>query len=510
MSNSKKIMLIILDGWGISNQENIHASAIAQAQTPFIDYCFNKYPYSNIHASGLHVGLPFNQAGNSEVGHIHLGAGRKVKQSLETINFAIKNNYLAYKINHILNYVLFYNKKLHFIGLLSDGGVHSHMNHLFYLLKLANNKHLSQVFVHVFTDGRDSDPKKGIFYIKKLLNVMDQTVGKLSTVIGRYYAMDRNNKWDRTQMAFEAMVNAKGIKIRNIFDYIEKSYKYGTTDEFLYPSIIVDKSDNPISRIETGDVVFCFNFRPDRSKQITKLLMNDKPRLNLYYITMTCYDLKYKNIHVLFNRKKLSNTLGAVLEYEGKKQLRIAETEKYPHVTYFFSGYQQSLFIGEKRKICLSPQVLTYDLSPKMSANNIVKMIIPELNSKQYDFICLNFANPDMVGHTGNMLQTIKACEYIDYCVKICYYIAMKNMYSIIIVGDHGNADYMINHDGSPNTSHTNSLVPFILIDLEYKKETNCLIQDKESSLCDVAPTILKLMNLKIPNIMNHHLINKI
>ncbi|WP_202985176.1 2,3-bisphosphoglycerate-independent phosphoglycerate mutase [Blattabacterium cuenoti] len=516
-SNIKKIMLMILDGWGISNPENVDVSAIEQAQTPFIDFCYRKYPSINIHASGQYVGLPYNQAGNSEVGHIHLGSGRKVTQSLEKINLAIKNNHLSYDIDPILNYVSFYKKKLHFIGLLSDGGVHSHINHLIYLLKLANNKKLSQVFVHVFTDGRDSDPKKGILYIKTLLDVMKQTVGQLSTVMGRYYAMDRNNKWERTQIAFDAMVHAKGIKTRNIFDYLEKSYQDGHTDEFLYPSIIVDKLYNPISQIETNDVVFCFNFRPDRSKQITELFIQDKHKLNLYYITMTSYsyDLKYKNVHVICNQKKLSNTLGEILANEGKKQLRIAESEKYPHVTFFFSGGEEAAFIGEKRKICLSPKVSTYDLAPKMSAKKIVNMIIPELNSQNADFICLNFANPDMVGHTGNMLKTIEACEYIDNCVKICYQIAMKNMYSIIIVGDHGNADYMINKDGTPNTSHTTSLVPFILIDPEYyfieTKETKHFLIKEQCSLCDVAPTILQLMNLNVPNIMSgHSIINKI
>ncbi|AGW86001.1 2,3-bisphosphoglycerate-independent phosphoglycerate mutase [Blattabacterium sp. (Nauphoeta cinerea)] len=502
----KKLMLIILDGWGLSSYR--YSSAIEQAYTPFIDYCSNNYPFSKLIASGCDVGLPKGQMGNSEVGHINLGSGRKILQSLEEINISIKNNSFLKKIDVFFNKISISKNRIHFIGLLSDGGVHSHMDHLFYLLKIAHQKKIRDVFIHIFTDGRDSSPKKSIFYIQQLLNVTKQYVGKLSSVIGRYYSMDRDNKWERTKKAYDAMVYSKGIYTGNIISSIEKFYNNGITDEFLSPLIIIDKNGIPISRIKDGDVVFCFNFRPDRSRQITELLtgnnaiFSEMKKLDLsYYITMTCFNPKYRGIHVLFEKKYLSDTLGEVLEKEGKQQIRIAETEKYPHVTFFFSGGREAPFDREIRILCQSPKVSTYDLKPEMSAENIVKKIVPELKRKQSDFICLNFANPDMVGHTGKMEETIKACEFVDKCVKFCSEEAIKNSYTVIIVGDHGNADYMINSDGTPHTAHTTSLVPFILLDKNIKKQNISL--KKEGILSDVAPTILQLMKLPIPKIMS-------
>ncbi|WP_185861967.1 2,3-bisphosphoglycerate-independent phosphoglycerate mutase [Blattabacterium cuenoti] len=495
-----KLILIILDGWGIS--KNNYSSAIKQASTPFIDFCCKNYPFSKLNASESYVGLPKGQMGNSEVGHINLGSGRKTIQSLEEINISIQSGIFKKKISTIFDNI--YNKKIHLIGLLSDGGVHSHMNHLFALLKIAYQKRIKNIFIHIFTDGRDTSPKKSIFYIKELLKKTKQYVGKLSSVIGRYYSMDRDHRWEKTKKAYDAMVYSKGTYTKDIFLSIEKSYDKGETDEFLSPFIIVDDQNIPISKIENGDVVFCFNFRPDRSRQITELLIGYHnnffyKKLNLFrYITMTSFNPKYKNIDVIFNKKCLSDTLGEVLEKEGKKQIRIAETEKYPHVTFFFSGGREIPFDKEMRILCESPKVPTYDLKPEMSAKKIVDKIIPELKRKESDFICLNFANPDMVGHTGKMKETIKACEFVDKCTKICSQQAINNSYTVIIVGDHGNADYMINPDGSPHTAHTLSLVPFIILD----KKKNIFLK-KIGNLSDVAPTILQLMKLPIPCIMN-------
>ncbi|WP_185866966.1 2,3-bisphosphoglycerate-independent phosphoglycerate mutase [Blattabacterium cuenoti] len=504
----KRLMLIILDGWGLTTSQNYYFSAIEQANTPFINFCYKNYPSSKLEASGYHVGLPKGQMGNSEVGHINLGSGRKVPQSLEKINISIKNNSFREKVDVLFNEVFISKKRIHFIGLLSDGGVHSHMNHLFYLLKIAYKKKIKDVFIHVFTDGRDSSPKRSIFYIKELLNVTKQYVGTLCSVIGRYYSMDRDQKWERTKKAYDVMVNSKGIYTKNIISSIEEFYNKGVTDEFLSPLVIVDENEVPISKIKNGDVVFCFNFRPDRSRQITELLIgyntpfSEMKKLDLsYYITMTCFNPKYKGVHVLFKKEYLSDTLGEILEKEGKQQIRIAETEKYPHVTFFFSGGRETPFNREIRILCKSPKVPTYDLKPEMSAENIVKKIIPELKRKQSDFICLNFANPDMVGHTGKMKETIKACEFVDKCAKYCSEEAIKNSYTVIIVGDHGNADCMINIDGTPHTAHTTSLVPFIILNRDIKKQD--IFLKNKGVLSDVAPTILQLMGLPIPKIMN-------
>ncbi|WP_185852599.1 2,3-bisphosphoglycerate-independent phosphoglycerate mutase [Blattabacterium cuenoti] len=503
----KKLILIILDGWGLSNKKNFD-SAINQANTPFIDSCYQKYPFSKLHASGISVGLPDGQMGNSEVGHINLGSGRKDIQSLEEINESIRNKLFIEKVNPILDYVISSRKRIHFFGLLSDGGVHSHINHLFALLDAAYEKNIKNVFIHAFTDGRDSSPRNGIKYIKKLLEKTKRSVGKLSSVIGRYYSMDRDKRWARTKIAYDALVHSKGFYTENILECINSFYDRGITDEFITPIIVGDHSGNHFSRIEKGDVVLCFNFRSDRSRQITELLTNNsnnssslnEKKMNLYYVTMTCYNPEYKDIYVLFEKKNLSNTLGEILEKNGKKQIRIAETEKYPHVTFFFSGGREKPFDGETRILCESPKISTYDLKPEMSAKRIVNKIIPELRRKETDFICLNFANPDMVGHTGKMLETIRACEFVDNCTKVCSEEAIKNSYTVVIVGDHGNADCMINLDGSPNTTHTNSLVPFILLDPTFKNKN---VLRKEAILSDVSPTILQLMGLSKPCIMS-------
>ncbi|WP_185850821.1 2,3-bisphosphoglycerate-independent phosphoglycerate mutase [Blattabacterium cuenoti] len=506
MKEKKKLMLLILDGWGLSSK-NSEYSAIELAHTPFIDYCYKQYPFSKLHASGYFVGLPENQMGNSEVGHISLGSGRKIIQSLEEINRSIDNEDFFEKINPIFDYVISFKKNIHLIGLLSDGGVHSHINHLFSILDVAYQKNVSNVFIHAFTDGRDTFQKSGIFFLKNLLEKTKKSVGKLSSVMGRYYSMDRDKRWNRTKIAYKALVYSEGEYTNNIIHSITSLYKNGVTDEFIPPIIIVNESGVPVSRIDKGDVVFCFNFRSDRSRQITELLTNNSKKifsfskkLDLMYITMTCFNPIYKNVHILFKKKNLSNTLGEVLEKEGKKQIRIAETEKYPHVTFFFSGGREKPFDKERRILCNSPKISTYDLKPEMSAEKIVKKICPELKKKEVDFVCLNFSNPDMVGHTGKMLETIKACEFVDLCTKICSEEAMKNYYTVIIVGDHGNADCMINKDGSPNTNHTNSLVPFILIDSTYKNK-NCL--KKIATLSDVSPTIIQIMGLQKPKIMN-------
>ncbi|AER40685.1 MAG: 2,3-bisphosphoglycerate-independent phosphoglycerate mutase [Flavobacteriales bacterium] len=511
----KKLVLIILDGWGLSCEKfSVYSSAIEIAKTPFMDYCYKFFPYSKLRASGTYVGLPEKQMGNSEVGHINLGSGRKVIQSLEKINESINRKLFQEKIKPVFDYVVDSGKRIHFIGLLSDGGVHSHMNHLLYLLRIAHEKNIKKVFVHVFTDGRDTSPKKGVYYLKNLLDMMKKYVGELSTIVGRYYSMDRDQRWDRIRIAYDAMVHSKGFycKTSDVIKHIEKSYNKGITDEFLLPIIVVDNFGHPISRIEKEDVVFCFNFRSDRSRQITEILTNNIKekntpfsgirKLDLYYITMTCYNPIYKNIDVLFEKENLSNTLGEILEKEGKKQIRIAETEKYPHVTFFFSGGRESNFNGETRILCESPKVSTYDLQPEMSARKIVNKIVPELRRKEVDFVCLNFANPDMVGHTGKMKETIKACEFVDHCTNICVIEAMKNLYTVVIVGDHGNADCMINTDGTPNTSHSNSLVPFILLSPRFKNRRNIFLR-KEATLSDVAPTILQLMKLPKPNEMS-------
>ncbi len=493
---------MILDGWGIAKYKE--ASAVDAAATPFIDGLYDKYSHSTLEASGIAVGLPKGQMGNSEVGHMNIGAGRVVFQDLVKINIAVEKGTLGEEKTLIdaFNYAKKNERAIHFIGLVSDGGVHAHLDHLKGLIKAAHKHNCSKVFVHAFTDGRDCDPKSGLIFINDLLTYLKKHVGSIASVVGRYYAMDRDKRWERVKVAYKALVKGKGTKTTDVASAIEAAYAKDITDEFMPPIIATDASGQPIAKINQGDVVMCFNFRTDRGREITEVLtQRDFPnegmyKMSLYYLTMTSYDDSYKNIKVVFKKDNLSNTLGEVLEKENKNQIRIAETEKYPHVTFFFSGGRENAFKGEKRLLCPSPKVATYDLQPEMSAKDIEQAIIPELDHQWPDFVCLNFANPDMVGHTGVFQATVKACETVDHCAKKVVTKALKNGYTILIIADHGNSDYMINNDGTPNTAHTTSLVPFIVVDPHFTSPV------KDGKLGDLAPTILKLMGIKIPKEM--------
>lgn len=498
----KKVILMILDGWGLGS--NPEVSAIAKASTPFIDSIFEKYPHSRLEASGLSVGLPEGQMGNSEVGHMNLGAGRIVYQDLVKINNAVKDGSLGEEkvLIDAFNYAKNNNKKVHFIGLVSDGGVHAHINHLKGLCSIAKEQNLEDVFVHVFTDGRDTDPKSGLGFVKDLQDHMNSTTGKVASLIGRYYSMDRDNRWERVKLAYDLLVKGEGEKTKDVIEAIQKSYDNDVTDEFIKPVIVANDDDKPLALVEEGDVVICFNYRTDRGREITQALtQKDFPeqemkKLDLYYVTMTNYDDTFEGIKVIFDKDKLKNTLGAVLEKAGKTQIRIAETEKYPHVTFFFSGGREEPFDGEKRLLCPSPKVATYDLAPEMSAFDIRDKIVPELKEKSADFVCLNFANPDMVGHTGDFDAAVKACETVDKCAAEVISTALDNGYATIVIADHGNADVMINEDGSPNTAHTTNLVPCVLVDNDYKGTL------KDGKLGDMAPTILELIGVKQPEEM--------
>jgi 2,3-bisphosphoglycerate-independent phosphoglycerate mutase len=494
----KKVALIILDGWGIG--DGTKADAIANAATPFVDSLYLKYPYSELKTSGANVGLPDGQMGNSEVGHLNIGAGRIVYQDLALINKAIKEKTIN---NHAVlidafNYAKQNNKALHFIGLVSEGGVHSSQAHLHYLCEMAKENNLKNVFIHAFTDGRDTDPKSAFNCIQTLEKHLKNSVGKIASVIGRYYAMDRDKRWERIKLAYDLLIKGEGKKTQDVLAEIKNSYAENITDEFIKPIVNTDMQGNPIGIIKENDVVICFNFRTDRCREITQVLtQQDLPEYNmkalpLYYVTMTNYDSTFKNIHVAYHKDDLRMTLGETLEKAKKTQLRISETEKYPHVTFFFSGGREKEFKGEERKMFPSPKVATYDLKPEMSAMELTDAIIPEFKKGAVDFICLNFANADMVGHTGNYNAVIKAVETVDHCLKQIVETGVENKYSFVIIADHGNSDYMLNADGSPNTAHTTNPVPCILIDNEYKKIKN-------GKLADIAPTILKLMNLEIP-----------
>lgn len=499
---NKKVILMILDGWGIATNPKV--SAIDQADTSFVDSLYKKYPHSKLEASGLAVGLPEGQMGNSEVGHMNIGAGRVVYQELVRINKAVEDKELNKEpaLLKAFEYAKENNKKVHFIGLVSDGGVHSHINHLKGLCTIAKENNLPAVYVHAFTDGRDTDPKSGYQFLNDLQEHMKKTTGEIASVIGRYYAMDRDKRWERVKLAYDLLVKGEGVKSNDLLQSVQESYKENVTDEFIKPLVKVNSQGQPIASIEPGDVVLCFNFRTDRGREITEVLtQQDFPehnmkKLDLYYITMTSYDETFKNVKVIFEKDNLNNTLGEVLERAGKKQIRIAETEKYPHVTFFFSGGREEPFQGEKRLLCPSPKVATYDLKPEMSAFEIRDKIIPELQSKEPDFICLNFANPDMVGHTGVFEAAVKAVETVNQCTEAVVTAALNNGYSCIIIADHGNADMMINEDGSPNTAHTTNLVPCILADNDYQKPI------KNGKLGDLAPTILELMGIPKPKDM--------
>ena len=500
----KKVQLIILDGWGITQKPEI--SAIYNAKTPFLDSLIKKYPHASLRTDGLYVGLPEGQMGNSEVGHMNLGAGRVIYQNLVKINKAYEEETLdnEKEVQDAINYAKKNNKNLHFMGLLSDGGIHSHINHLKGLLRAAHNADLKNVFVHAFTDGRDCDPKSGIGFIKEIEKYMEGTTGKLASVIGRYYAMDRDKRWERVKLAYDLLVHGEGnnIKKEQLEATINSSYENNITDEFLKPIVITDDTSNPVTTIKQDDVVIYFNYRSDRGRELTQVLtQQDFPKYNmktipLYFVTMTSYKDDFKGIHIIYPTDNLVNTLGEVLEKNHKKQIRIAETEKYPHVTFFFSGGREKEFEGEKRILCPSPKVATYDLQPEMSANDIKNAIIPELKKQETDFICLNFANADMVGHTGVFKAAIKAAETVDTCLKEVVTTALENNYTTIIIADHGNSEKMLNEDGSVNTAHTTNPVPLILVDKDIK-------HIKKGSLSNIAPTILKLMGIEKPKEMD-------
>ncbi len=501
---NKKVILMILDGWG--NSPDPKVSAIDHANTQFIDSLYSKYPYATLRTDGLHVGLPEGQMGNSEVGHMNLGAGRIVYQDLVKVNLAVKNKILHTEkvLVDAFKYAKNNNKDVHFLGLLSDGGVHSHINHLLGLVDTANNFGLSNTYVHAFTDGRDVDPKSGYGFLTELQEHIEHTNTKLATVTGRYYAMDRDKRWERVKLAYDAVVNSVGEKSTNVTNTMQKSYDNDITDEFIKPIIMTDNEGNPVANIKENDVVIFFNFRTDRGRELTEALSQtdfheqNMHKLNLHYVTLTNYDDTYKNINVIFNKDNLTETLGEVLEKHNKTQIRIAETEKYPHVTFFFSGGREAPFNGESRILRNSPKVATYDLKPEMSAYELRDALIPELQKGDVDFVCLNFANGDMVGHTGVMEAAIKACEAVDECVKNVITTALENDYTTLLIADHGNCETMINPDGSPNTAHTTNPVPVILID-------NNLKEIKDGILGDMAPTILKLMGIEQPDAMTQH-----
>lgn len=485
-----------MDGWGLGKIKE--SDAIQHANVPFVSSLYSKYPNTTLITCGEAVGLPDGQMGNSEVGHLNLGAGRIVYQELQRINVAIREN--EFQQNEVLLNAIRYakenNKTLHLMGLVSDGGVHSHINHLKALLSLCKSHDFQDVLVHAFTDGRDTDPKSGIHFIQDLLNHMGNTVGNIATITGRYYAMDRDKRWERVKIAYDAMVHAVGTKTDQFINSIRESYEHEVTDEFIKPLI-----NNKLHKatIQNGDAVICFNFRTDRCREITEVLtQQDMPdagmkTLSLHYTTMTQYDQRFKNVQVVFDNDDLKNTLGEIIANHGKTQLRIAETEKYPHVSFFFSGGREKPFVGENRIMIQSPKVATYDLQPEMSAAEVTAAVTAEIISKQPDFICLNFANADMVGHTGVWNAVIKAVETVDSCVEKVVTTALKFDYTIFLTADHGNADYEINPDGTPNTAHTLNPVPLFIIDNQWKGN---IVPGK---LGDIAPTILTMMQLPIP-----------
>lgn len=496
---NKKVILIIMDGWGIGNDPKV--SAIAQGNTPFYDSILTKYPHSKLEASGEAVGLPVGQMGNSEVGHMNIGAGRIVYQNLVRINKAFEENTIKDEeaIINAFDYAKKNGKKVHFLGLVSNGGVHSHINHLKGLIETADQAGLPEFYIHAFTDGRDCDPKSGKGFISEIEQKLAGTNGKIASIIGRYYSMDRDNRWERVKLAYDVMVKGVGETVSDLGAAIQKSYDDNVTDEFIQP--LLNAAANG-AVIEEGDVVISFNFRTDRGREITiALTQKDFPeqemkKLNLNYLTMTNYDSSFVGVDVIFDNSNLKGTLGEALAKAGKKQIRIAETEKYPHVTFFFSGGQETPFEGESRILCPSPKVATYDLQPEMSAFEIRDKINTELAKQEVDFVCLNFANPDMVGHTGVFEAAVKACEVVDSTTQSVVETGLANGYTSIIIADHGNSDFMINADGTPNTAHTTNLVPCVLIDNNYNKPI------KDGKLGDLAPTILELIGVEKPKEM--------
>lgn len=500
--SSKRVILIIMDGWGLGKVAS--SDAIQHAKTPFVSSLYSKYPNTTLITCGEAVGLPDGQMGNSEVGHLNLGAGRIVYQELQRINVAVRDGSFA-KNETLLNSIRFAkanNKPLHLLGLVSDGGVHSHINHIKAIIDICKKEGLNDVFIHAFTDGRDTDPKSGLGFIKDLQQYLNNSVGKIATVCGRYFAMDRDKRWERVKLAYDALVKGEGEKATDAIAAVENAYKNNITDEFIKPTVIIDEAQQPLGSIKDGDVAICFNFRTDRCREITQVLTQaDFPefgmqKLSLHYTTMTQYDQTFKNVHIVFENDDLKNTLGEIIEQQHLKQIRIAETEKYPHVTFFFSGGREVPFEGEKRIMIPSPKVATYDLQPEMSAYQVTEAIVAEIKNKSADFICLNFANADMVGHTGVWEAAIKAVETVDTCVDKVVTAGLENGYTTFLTADHGNSDYLINEDGSPNTAHTLNPVPFFIIDKGWKGKI------KPGKLGDLAPTILTMMQLPVPKEM--------
>ena len=492
-----KTLLLILDGWGIPEDKSHSAPDIAN--TPNFDNLLDSYSSAQLLTHEENVGLPSGQMGNSEVGHIHIGAGRIVSQDLLKINNSIESGEFVKKENFIdiINYIKKSKKNVHLIGLLSNGGVHSHISHLKEILNTLSpiKKNL---FIHAFTDGRDVDPRSGINFINQIEEHTKKTGGSLASVIGRYYSMDRDHRWNRTKKAYDLLINNIGLKTQNIIETITDFYNNGITDEFIEPIVITDDNNNPISKIDDNDVIVFFNYRSDRGRQLTSLICEkndnqlDLKPLNVKFYTLTNYDNSFENVIPIFYNENLKNTLGEILSKNNKSQLRIAETEKYPHVTFFLNGGREKPFDKEKRVICPSPKVATYDLKPEMSAFDVSQKAISEIINNSPDFICLNFANPDMVGHTGNIDASIKACETIDDLLGPLINAANKLNYVSIIIADHGNCEKMKNEDGSPNTSHTTNPVPIILVD---KNKRNV----KNGILSDIAPTVLEILGIEKP-----------
>lgn len=498
----KKVILVIMDGWGLGKVAS--SDAIRNANVPFTKSLYVKYPNTTLTTWGEVVGLPKGQMGNSEVGHLNLGAGRIVYQELQRINVAVRDGSFATNETFLnsIRYAKTSNKPLHLLGLVSNGGVHSHINHLKAIIDVCQAQGLKNVFIHAFTDGRDCDPKSGLSFLIELQEHLNKTTGKIATVSGRYYTMDRDKRWERIKLAYDAMVNGTGQKAIDAIAAAENSYANNITDEFILPTVIIDEGQQPLGTIKDGDAVLCFNFRTDRCREITQVLTQidlpkfDMHKLSLHYTTMTQYDHSYTQVNVIFKNDDLKNTLGEILAQRGLKQIRIAETEKYPHVTFFFSGGREVPFEGEKRIMIASSKVATYDLKPEMSAYEITDALLPEIENKTADFICLNYANTDMVGHTGIWEAAVKAAETVDKCVERVVTTGLENGYTIFLTADHGNADYMINEDGSPNTAHTMNPVPFFIIDNEWHGAI------KPGKLADIAPTILTIMGLPIPKEM--------
>jgi 2,3-bisphosphoglycerate-independent phosphoglycerate mutase len=499
---SKKTMLIILDGWGKGHEDR--SDIIHQADVPFTQSLYKTAPHTLLRTSGEDVGLPEGQMGNSEVGHLNMGAGRVVYQDLVKISKAIEDK--SFQENEVLREAFAHakenNKKVHLFGLVSDGGVHSAMNHLFGLCDMASSQGFDNLFIHAFTDGRDTDPRSGKGFINDLEKHLQGSAGQIASVCGRYYAMDRDKRWERIKIAYDMLIDAKGDSFTNAQDAIQSSYDEEVTDEFIKPKIITDKEGTPLATLNEGDVVICFNFRTDRLREITTVLtQKDMPEhgmktIPLHYVTMTEYDKSFKDVQVAFRKEDIKNTLGEVLAKNSKTQLRIAETEKYPHVTFFFSGGREDVFEGESRAMIPSPKVATYDLQPAMSAPEVKDTVIKEIESGKHDFICLNFANADMVGHTGVFEAIVEALETVDACLREVVEAGLTHHYSMLITADHGNADYGINEDGSPNTAHTTNPVPCWLIDNDFK-------EIKPGRLADLAPTILHMMGIAAPEDMD-------